>query len=276
MTSAIGGVKRGKRDMNTKQEIVEREEPPAIVSGPTDPPAPSMLALAIERGMSPEVIGQLITHQERIDATRARKAFDNAMAGARSELPVIAKNRHVGFKSKDTSKAPTDYWHEDLASIARAVDPILAKYGLSYRFRTQSVPGEPVTVTCIIAHRDGHYEENSLSAGRDDTGNKNSIQQVGSTITYLQRYSLKAALGLSAARDDDAQTSEALPSALASEDQVKAMRSAIIEGDCDLEGFLTYAKLERLEDLEASRYPWAMAEITKSAAARAKKKGAAK
>ena len=58
-------------------------------------------------------------------------------------------------------------------------------------------------VTCIVAHRDGHFEETTLSAGHDQSGNKNSIQAVGSTITYLQRYTLKAALGLAASDDDD-------------------------------------------------------------------------
>ena len=54
-------------------------------------------------------------------------------------------------------------------------------------------------MTCVLSHRDGHFEETTLTAGRDDSGKKNAIQQVGSTITYLQRYTLKAALGLAAA-----------------------------------------------------------------------------
>ena len=43
---------------------------------------------AVERGMSPEVIGQLITHQERIDANRARKAFVEARAAAKAKLSL--------------------------------------------------------------------------------------------------------------------------------------------------------------------------------------------
>jgi hypothetical protein len=125
------------------------------------------------------------------------------MASAKAEIPVIRKNREVDFPSK-SGGARTNYRYEDLAEIARTVDPILARHGLSYRFRTSSPPNEPVTVICVIAHRSGHFEENTLSAGRDDSGNKNSIQAVGSTLTYLQRMTLKAALGLAAAEDDDA------------------------------------------------------------------------
>jgi hypothetical protein len=80
------------------------------------------------------------------------------------------------------------------------VTPILGKYGLSYRYRVSSNVNEPIVVTCVVSHKDGHFEETTLLAGRDDSGNKNSIQQVGSTLTYLQRMTLKAALGLAAAR----------------------------------------------------------------------------
>lgn len=157
------------------------------------------LATAVQRGLPIETLNALMDFQERHESFNARKAFDAAMAAAKAELPVIVKNRTVDFT---TSKGRTNYKHEDLAAIARAVDPVLARHGLSYRFRTTQ-DGATVSVTCIVSHRDGYSEENTLSAGRDDSGNKNSIQGFGSTITYLQRYTLKAALGLAASHDDD-------------------------------------------------------------------------
>ncbi len=124
-----------------------------------------------------------------------------ARAAAKAEIPTITKNRTVDFT---TAKGRTHYNFEDLAEIARTIDPILGKYGLSYHWRTSSTPGEPIIVTCFLTHRDGHSSDgNTLSASRDESGNKNGIQGIGSTVTYLQRYTLKAALGLSAAKDDD-------------------------------------------------------------------------
>ncbi len=41
-----------------------------------------------------------------------------------------------------------------------------------------------------------------MSAGKDASGSKNDIQQKGSTQTYLQRYTLIGALGLSTADED--------------------------------------------------------------------------
>lgn len=159
-----------------------------------------MLDRAVSNGASIETLEKLMALQERWERNNARRAFDAAMALARAELPIIIKNREVDFT---TAKGRTNYVYEDLASIAKAVDPILAKHGLAYRFRTTQ-DGGTVTVVCILSHRDGYSEENSLSAARDDSGNKNSIQGVGSTVTYLQRYTLKAGLGLSATKDDDA------------------------------------------------------------------------
>src|SRR5690606_5138426 len=130
----------------------------------------------------------------------ARRAFDTAIAEAKGEIPVIRKNREVDFTS---SKGRTHYRYEDFAEVARTVDPILRRHGLSYRFRVASPPNEPVTVTCILAHREGYAEEVTLTAGRDESGNKNHIQAISSTVTYLQRVTLKAALGLAAAEDDD-------------------------------------------------------------------------
>ena len=180
-------------------ETYQRRNVPTEVSAPEANPM-AMLARAVAQGWEPERLKQLMDLQERWEKNEARKAFDEAMAAAKAEVPVILKTREVDFTSQ---KGRTHYFYEDLATIARAVDPILARHGLSYRFRTSSPPNEPVTVTCIVAHRAGHSEENTLPAGRDDSGNKNSIQAIGSTLTYLQRMTLKAALGLAASTDDD-------------------------------------------------------------------------
>ncbi|WP_425087805.1 ERF family protein [Stappia sp.] len=154
-----------------------------------------MLAHAITNGAGLEVVEKLMVLQERWEAGQARKAFDDAMARMRENMPRITKDKQVSFNS-------TNYRYEDLDSIASAISPVLSELGLSFRWRTDN-NASGVKVTCIITHRDGHYEETSLSAPVDASGNKNAMQAIGSAITYLQRYTLKAALGLSAAVDDD-------------------------------------------------------------------------
>ncbi len=85
---------------------------------------------------------------------------------------------------------------------SRRYPPKMAALGLSFRWRTDSDDGV-VKVSCIISHRDGHSEETTLSAKPDGSGSKNAIQAIGSAVTYLQRYTLKAALGIAASKDDD-------------------------------------------------------------------------
>ncbi len=159
-----------------------------------------MLDKAVSQGADVETLSKLMDLQERWEANQARKAFEGCNERSKAELPKIVKNKKVDFT---TQKGRTNYQYEDLASIMNQIGPVLSRHGLSVRYRTTTNINEPVTVTCIISHSMGHSEENTLMAGRDDSGNKNSIQQIGSTVTYLQRYTLKAALGLAAGADDD-------------------------------------------------------------------------
>jgi hypothetical protein len=215
-----------------------------------------MLSRAVETGADMAVLEKLMALQERWEANQARKAFDEAMAEAKSEIPVILKNKAVDYEHNNGG-GKTSYRHEDLGEIARTVDPILAKHGLSYRFRTTSNPNEPVSVTCIVAHRDGHSETNTLSAGKDESGKKNSIQAIGSTITYLQRYTLKAALGLAAASDDDgkgADQSSATERAHITEAQIADLRDLISEAGTTEAAFCKQIKIPALANIYADKF----------------------
>lgn len=221
-----------------------------------------MLNKAVSQGANIDVLEKLMNLQERWEANQARKAFDEAMASAKAEIPVIIKNRTVDFTS---TKGRTHYRHEDLAEVSRTVTPILAKHGLSYRFRTSSAVNEPVVVTCIVSHRDGHFEENTLTAGRDDSGNKNNIQAVGSTLTYLQRMTLKAALGLAASDDDDGAASAGSPDTV-SEEKLAQLVELAEAVSADKAAFCKYMKIKSLADLPARDFDRAVAALNKKGA----------
>jgi hypothetical protein len=215
-----------------------------------------MLSAAIDNGATVEMIDKLMTLQERWEANQGRKAFDNAIAAAKAEIPVIIKARVVDFTGKTGIR--THYHYEDLAVIAETINPILANHGLSYRYRTGQESGR-ITVTCIISHREGYSEETSLSAGADESGNKNNIQAVGSTITYLQRMTLKAALGLAAARDDDGQASA--KSGPISDAQYDALLKEVERVSADLSRFEKAMGVETLADLPAAHFDAAMSRL---------------
>lgn len=238
------------------QSMVARREQtnvPAAVT-PMD-----MIDRALVAGATPDTLEKLLALQERWEANQGRKAFDEAMAAAKAEIPTIRKNRTVDFTSQ---KGRTHYKHEDLGEIARTVNPILGKHGLSYRFRTTAEPNSPIIVTCIVTHRQGYFEETTLSAGRDDSGNKNSIQQVGSTLTYLQRMTLKAALGLAASEDDDGRASgSAADDGPIGEDQAKTIRELCEATDTDIPKFCELMQVESIPDLPISQYARVIASL---------------
>lgn len=241
--------------MNTAMEIHKVDQMPAHEPQVLTITPMTMIDRALASNATPDTLERLLALQERWEANEARKAFDNAMAAAKAEIPVIVKNRKVAYENRD-GKSETSYRHEDLGEIARTVDPILAKHGLSYRYQTVSETNQPVSVTCIVAHRDGHSERNTLTAGKDDSGKKNSIQAIGSTITYLQRYTLKAALGLAAAADDDGakadQTVEQIRTI--SPEQVKTILALLQETDSDIERFCHTGKIGAVPELLATDF----------------------
>jgi hypothetical protein len=162
----------------------------------------AMLSHAVANGASLDIIERLTALMERWEASQNKKAFNNAVADSKLEIPVISRNCLVDFQHKD-KQGRTTYRHEDFAEVARTVDPILGKYGLSYRFNVSSDVNLPISVTCILIHRDGHSEQTTLVGPRDTGVGMNPLQAIMSTITYLQRYTLKAMLGLAVGEDDD-------------------------------------------------------------------------
>ena len=75
-----------------------------------------------------------------------------------------------------------------------------------------------------VTHIKGHSEDTTLSGPPDDSGRKNNIQQIASTVSYLERYTLFALLGLASQdMDDDGQGADKPTS------QQKMIESLIIE-----------------------------------------------
>jgi len=214
--------------------------------------------MAMNPQIDPDRIERFIVLKERVDAAAAKKAFDAAVAKAKATIPPAEKNA-TGHNSKR---------YADFSAYAKVVDPIISELGLSYRFRT--VQTDRITVTCVLTHEGGHAEENSLSGPADTSGSKNAIQAIGSTLTYLQRYTLVQALGLAAAGDDDGHSAaggDVVTSAQALDlndlidtvvEEIKGNRPAF------LRSFLKFMKAERIEEIPAKDYQKAVTAINAS------------
>lgn len=216
---------------------VEKIEPQSQAVATVTPM--SLLQSAVASG-NLDLAEKLMSLQDRWEATQARKSFDAAVAAAKAEIPPITRNA-TGHNAKK---------YADFAAIAIVVDPILGRHGLSYRFRTAQ--SDRISVTCILSHKDGHSEETSLSAPPDTSGNKTPIHAMGSTLTYLQRYSLVQMLGLAASNDDDGKAGakrETITQA-----QADTLQDLLEASGKSRPAFLKWAKVERMEDIAADLY----------------------
>ncbi len=223
--------------------------------------------LAVDPRVDVDKLDRLLQMQERVMDRNARAAFDAAVSIAKGEIGPIHKNKTVDFTSQ---KGRTNYRHEDFAEVARTVDPVLKRHGLSYRFRAAQ-SGPKLSVTCVLSHRDGFSEETTLEAENDNSGNKNSIQAVGSSATYLQRYTLKLALGLAASADDDAKSASG-PQEIGpiDADQIAHLEQLIQDTGSDRGQFLKACKVDAIENLSLDHYKAALTRFA------AKKKAMAK
>jgi hypothetical protein len=132
-----------------------------------------------------EQMEKILDVQIKWERNEAKKAYHSAMARFQENAPSIVKSK-IGHNCQ----------YADLAiDLVAVVAPKLSEQGLSHKWITESVDGG-MKVTCRITHEQGYSEDNSMVAAPDKSGSKNDIQALGSTVTYLQRYTLKAALGL--------------------------------------------------------------------------------
>lgn len=163
-------------------------------------PYMAMAQQAMDTGRGIDQLERFLDLQLRWDAEQARRAFVAAMATFKAEPIEIRKTKLVEFKTSDGQT--TSYRHAPLAAVVDGVVAALGKHGLSHRWDVKQEGGQ-ITVICILSHRDGHSESVTMNAAPDASGKKNSIQQVSSTVTYLQRYTLMAATGVAAKDMDD-------------------------------------------------------------------------
>lgn len=212
--------------------------------------------IMVDPNASVERANQAFEFYQRVQADQAKRAFSAAMVDAKAKFTPIVKRHLVEYGEDNRDKKKTSYKHEDLADISAMVDPVLAEFGLSFRHRATSNLNEPIKVTCVIEHRLGYSEETTLTAGSDGSGGKNAIQAIGSTLTYLQRYTLRIALGLATGRDDDGKAAGGAPedNETISEDQLTELIALADEVGADKAKFCAWAKIESFAEIRKCKF----------------------
>lgn len=148
-----------------------------------------LIEVAVNANADIDKLERLMSLQERWEQNNAKKAFFAAMSKFNAECPTIIKKK----QAHNSKYAPLGDIHEQIKST-------LVKCGLSFRFEQDHSNG--VEVSCLVSHELGHTEKSTMRAPADTTGSKNAIQGIASTVTYLMRYTLCSALGITTADED--------------------------------------------------------------------------
>lgn len=172
----------------------------------------SLIASAMQKdNFNIEILERLVKLQSDMEEKDSIKAFNADFSKMMEEIPVIAKTGVNTYNGTQFAKL------EDIVEITR---PILSKYGFSVTYKQQQemIAGaktEPnsifcyMTVTCVLKHRLGHEESNSILLPVSTIKGQTPIQAMGMGSTYGRRYTLMQALNIATAgADQDGQTSD--------------------------------------------------------------------
>lgn len=241
--------------MNEKGEHQEDIEEATIGKVTVIPSTPNdLLAMLIQKDASLEMVEKFMDLKDRDDAKIAKQAYTEAMAAFKSDPPEIEKDKAVSYENKDETL--TEYRHASLGNVTNTINAALGKQGLSAGWSQRQADGG-VYITCTITHSLGHSESTVLHAAPDQTGGKNTIQALGSTISYLERYTLLALTGLATKeQDDDGQASGAALEFI-TEDQVKILTGLCTDaelGQDDIARFLGVVEAEEVRTIPQGKY----------------------
>jgi len=229
------------------EEIVKYgEENKSIQLSPAMTPS-DLLSILVQKGADLATLEKFLDLREREEKNQARKQYIKAISEFKKKPLEILKDRKVSFQ---TSKGTTEYDHASLANVVNVISAELSNHGLSASWKTDQ--GDfGIKVTCILRHVEGHSEEVSLTAPSDLSGNKNPIQAIASTVSYLERYTLLAITGLTTKdMDDDA---AGVPEYITDEMQ-KEINDLIKSTKADKAKVLKYLKSESVEKILLSDY----------------------
>ena len=217
----------------------------------------SLIADAQSNGADIEKMQQLFELQLRWEENEAKKAYNDAMTKFKSETFVMKKDGNASFKTKNGGEM--QYSYITLANVIEIVVPLLSKYGFSHSWEPKQ-NGQTVHVTCKVSHMMGHSESVTLCSGLDTTGLKNNIQMIGSTVTYLQRYTFMAILGLASTdQDNDGKSSPQVEYISAT--QAADINALITELKINEEGFLNFLGCGSVETIPATQYKRAVSAL---------------
>lgn len=194
---------------------------------------------------------RLISMRERMQASAAERAFEDAMAAAQEAMqPIRADANNPQTKSKYASYLALD----------TAIRPVYTRHGFSLSFDTaDGAPADHVRVVCKVACS-GHRERPRIDMPSDGKGAKGGdvmtkTHATGAAIQYGKRYLLGMIFNIAVSKDDDgnAATSKANDGPI-TDSQVKELLALIEEVGAVVPKFCEIYQIDSAPELPAKLF----------------------
>jgi len=171
--------------------IVKAEAPEAITA---------YLKVIQDASANPNIdvakLEKLLDMQERVIKHHAEVAFSRDFARMQGQMPIITEQGEIKVNGQVRSK------YALFEDINEEIRPVLREHGFSVFFKITSEP-KSVKVQGILMHEDGHREMTEMMLEADESGSKNTVQSIGSSVSYAKRYVLCALLNITSRGEDD-------------------------------------------------------------------------
>lgn len=171
--------------------ITKPEEQTKPVSESKESSSEKLLALAVEKNLSIDMIERLMVLYREERELLQRREYDRAMANLQAEMPVIEKTRSVKNKS-----GVLVYTYAPIDNVIGQTQKVIGKNGFSYDFETETIP-EGFRVTCVVTHEGGFTKRFPMQSGlATRTEIMSQPQQIAATMTFLKRHTFMNAFGI--------------------------------------------------------------------------------
>ena len=175
----------------------------------------------------------------------AKAAYYQSMPQLQAEMPEISEDGKIVVNGQVRS---TYARYEDIVRITK---PLLQKHGFSFHAKARFDKGFAI-VTGIVAHQGGHTEETETVLPFDNTGSKNSVQAIGSSLSYARRYLFTMLFNITTGGEDD--NGQKAVGASISEEQAKSIKERLEETGSDVNRFLKLLGIQNIDSMPASLY----------------------
>ncbi len=180
-----------------KTTALELATPQAIAAAPVADTPESLIRFALERGADVGTMERLMAMRRELKTEQAKEAFNCARSQFQSRCPVIVKSKAaLGRDGK------LMYNYAPFDAIIEQTKALREELGFSHSFSTKVESGW-VECICTLTHKEGHSEQSSFKVPATSKSPMMSDPQMyASALTFLQRYTFCASLGIATAMED--------------------------------------------------------------------------